>query len=226
MQVKTFQVNPFGENCYVVYPAEEAACLVIDPGISNENEWSRIQAFLTQHRLTPERIMLTHCHSDHVMGTGYLTKAYPGLPVCGSMEDQNHLPSVQQQNSVFGVQADIHWSPITHDLHEGDTLRFPSLPSPSGAESPSIIQVLDCPGHSHHGLCYYLPESKLLFTGDVLFYGSVGRSDFGPSMGCDGRLLLEGIAQKLLTLPADVKVLPGHGMPTTIGQESQYNPYL
>lgn len=223
MNVKAFCCNPFQENCYVVWSDDCTKCIVIDPGLCCDEEWSRLQGFLVGHGLVPERILLTHCHSDHVMGTGYLTGNYPGLPICGSMEDQNHLPPVELQNRYFGVEAEVHWSPISKDLKEGDTFSFPEE---SNNAKSHPVQVLDCPGHSHHGLCYFFPDDKLLFTGDVLFYCSLGRSDFGPAMGCNGRLLLEGITQKLLTLPSDVKVYPGHGPATSIGNEATYNPYI
>lgn len=190
----------------------------------NDHEWERLRRFIADQNLTPDAVLITHCHTDHVMGVGYLTKAYPGISVYGSMEDQNHLPSLMQQNMLFGVDVELHYSPITRNLCEGDKLCLPI--HEEGNYLQHRILVIDCPGHSHHGLCYYFPEDKILFSGDVLFAGSVGRSDFGPNMGCNGRLLLEGIVSKLFVLPSDVKVYPGHGMHTTIGYEQSNNPYV
>lgn len=224
MKVETFQFNPIQTQCYVVSDTDSRSCLVIDPGMSCDTEWERLNRYLRINVLTPEAVLLTHNHSDHTMGVGYLTREYPGLPVYGSVDDQNHLPPIEIQNRFFGLHAEVHYAPITHNLMDGDRLCFP-LNSVASAASHEL-RVIDCPGHSHHGLCFYFPDDKLLFSGDVLFYCSVGRSDFGPAMGGNGPLLVRNIVQKLLTLPADVRVFPGHGPTTTIGTEATYNPYL
>jgi glyoxylase-like metal-dependent hydrolase (beta-lactamase superfamily II) len=189
-----------------------------------EWEWGRVHHFLQFNQLTPDAVLITHNHSDHVLGTGYLTKAYPGLPVYGSMEDQNHLPPIQIQNRFFGIDAEVQYSPITNNLIEGDTLFFPFEAADDVKKHP--IKVIDCPGHSHHGLCYYFPDDNMLFSGDVLFYCSIGRTDFGQAMGGNGPLLVKSIEEKLLSLPAPTKVYPGHGPMTTIETEANYNPYL
>lgn len=224
MNIETFVCNPFQEQCYVIWEDGASSCLIVDPGCCNDFEWDLVHQFLVQHSLVPERILLTHCHTDHVMGTGYVKKCYPEVKICGSVEDQNHLPPVYLQNRMFGINNEANVAPITHDLKEGDRLFWPETPAPNQAQH-SIV-VIDCPGHSHHGLCYYMPDDNVLMSGDVLFCRSVGRSDFGPAMGGNGRLLLEGIVQKLLSLPEQVTVYPGHGPSTTIGIENRYNPYF
>lgn len=221
IKVETFVFNPFQVHCFVVWDDVSRHCLFIDPGMCCDAEWQRLHRFIVENELVPDRILLTHCHSDHVVGTGYLTREYPGLPICGSVEDQNHLPSVMEMNQMFRVETEIHWAPITQNVIEGDRFTLET----DGGEAAEI-QVLDCPGHSHHGLCYYFPAQKLLFSGDVLFFNSIGRADFGPAMGGDAHLLIQGILNKLLTLPGDVRVFPGHGPLTTISYEASYNPFL
>lgn len=220
IKVKFFACNPFGELCYVAWDDATLHAVVVDPGMASDREWQAFQRFVDEQRLTIDLVLITHSHTDHVMGTGYLKRQYPTVEICGSVEDQNHLPPLELQNRMFGVDVVVHYAPITRNLIEGDQLTF----GPVGSEHR--IRVIDCPGHSHHGLCYYMEDDAVLFSGDVLFAGSVGRSDFGPSMGGNGRLLAEGIVQKLFSLPAEVKVYPGHGMHTTIGYEMQTNPYV
>lgn len=221
IRVKFFVCNPFRELCYVAWEESSSHCLVVDPGLASDAEWQRLQHFLTEQGLTPEFVLVTHNHTDHVAGTGYLAAAYPGIDFYGSFDDQNHLPPIAEQNEMFYVDMPVYHVPLTRDVREGDVLWL------TGANgSRHRIEVIDCPGHSHHGLCYYLPDDGVLFSGDVLFAGSVGRSDLGIALGGDGRLLLEGIAQKLYALPSDVCVYPGHGLYTTIGYERESNPYV
>ena len=215
IQTAIFQCNAFQENCYVVWDDATREALIIDPGFATEWEWQRVDSHLKQQQLTLTRMLLTHSHVDHCLGSAFAARAY-GVEVCGSKEDQDHMPMAGTQARAFGLDVEPYWQPIDHDLREGDVLTL----------GDHRIEVIDCPGHSHHGLCDYLPETKMLFSGDVLFYCSVGRSDFGPAMGGNGPLLVQGIVQKLLTLPAEVKVYPGHGPQTTIGTEATYNPYL
>lgn len=220
IKIDTFACNDFGELCYVVSDGG-AMCFIVDPGMANEGEWQRVKRSLDSKGLTPSHVLLTHCHVDHCMGTGFVKRDYPEVRICGSIEDEQQLPKPVVQARAFGVPYEgFLWTPIQVNLYE-------SIPSKILTEGLGTeVQVFDCPGHSFHGLCYYLPEHKVLFSGDVLFYCSVGRSDFGPEMGCNGRLLAESIVKKLFTLPHEVKVYPGHGPYTTIGCEVNNNPYI
>ena len=215
IRVDFFQCNALQENCYVAWDEASHEAVIIDPGFATEWEWQRAANYLASNQLTLKAVLLTHNHVDQCMGSAYPARAC-NVEVCGSKEDQDHLPSAGTQAIAFGLGVEPNCLPISHDLREGDVLHLGQY----------RIEVIDCPGHSHHGLCYYLPEAGVLFSGDVLFYCSVGRSDFGPAMGGNGPLLVQGIVQKLLTLPAEVKVYPGHGPQTTIGTEATYNPYV
>lgn len=219
MKVDTFPCNDFGELCYVV--SYDTHCFIVDPGMANEQEWSRIRQHLVSHHLTPSHVFITHCHADHCMGSGFVKRDYPEVRICGSMEEQQLLPPTVVQARAFGLPYEsMLWSPISMNVNEAT--EDGQLSEALGAE----VHVIDCPGHSFHGLCYYFPEHKVVFSGDVLFYCSVGRSDFGPEMGGNGPLLAQGITHKLFALPADVRVYPGHGPYTTIGTEVNCNPYV
>lgn len=215
MIVKTFTFNPFFENTYVLADAETREAAVIDPGMSNAQECQAIAGWLQSEGMKVTKVLLTHCHVDHLMGTGFLHDQL-GAVICGPEDDQLRLPSAPLQAQLFGVPLSSVTSPIAVNINEGDTVTV-------GNEA---LKVFDVAGHSHHGLCYYLEKGKMLFTGDVLFCESVGRSDFGPAMGGNHEQLIEGILCKLMSLPSDVKVFPGHGSQTTIGHEQNHNPFF
>lgn len=215
MIVKSFVNNAFQETTYLLIDQDTRQCVVIDPGMSNDREWAVVQSFLDAERLTPSEVWLTHAHVDHMMGTGYLSERY-GLTIAGPIGDFEQLPTALMQSQLFGISLSKDVAPLTRNIVEGDHLKVGNLE----------VEVLDVPGHSFHGLCYYVPNEKVLFSGDVLFYCSVGRSDFGPRMGGNGELLIEGIRSKLMSLPPDIQVYPGHGPSTTIQNEITYNPYF
>ncbi|MBQ7237297.1 MAG: MBL fold metallo-hydrolase [Bacteroidales bacterium] len=215
MEVQRFVFNPFQENTYVLYDTVTKQCVVIDPGMCHLREWDEMKDWLEARGLTPTLLLLTHCHLDHMLGSGYLAEKF-GLMPSGPLEDYEKLPSPQHQAMMFGLSCPSTISPVVKNIKEGDEIPF----------GDTTIQVLDISGHSFHGLCYYLPKEKLLFSGDVLFYGSIGRSDFGEEMGGNGERLIEGIQCKLLSLPQETVVYPGHGPQTTIGQELQINPFI
>ena len=215
MKIKVFINNEFSENCYIAYDEVSREAVIIDPGMRYEKEKKNVSDFVKTNSLTIKHILLTHYHVDHVFGCEFCTKEF-GLGLTGSLEDQLGLPTPKMQSELFGV-GDCGFIPsISADLHEGDELSFGNI----------TVKVIDCPGHSHHGFCYYMPEEKILFTGDVLFNMSIGRSDFGEQFGGDGEALVENIKSKLLTLPEDVDVYPGHGPRTAIALEKSRNPFL
>jgi glyoxylase-like metal-dependent hydrolase (beta-lactamase superfamily II) len=216
MKVVQFTFNLFQEQCYVVWDEETLDAVVIDPGCGIEIEWNSLKLFVEREELHICHILVTHSHVDHVMGTAWCTKAWH-LPVEGSQDDELLLPTPQEQVFLFNLEhQEVHHSPIALNLKEGDVITF----------GQHRIEVIDVPGHSPHGLCFYLPEERMLFSGDVLFMCSIGRTDFGERFGCSYRALTTGIAQKLFNLPGDVAVYPGHGPQTSIENEMKYNPYV
>ena len=215
MKVAQFRCNEFAENCFVAYDEATKDAFIVDPGMKYEKEWQAVKGFVESNGLKIGHIFLTHYHIDHILGTGRCAEAF-GIGITGSLEDSLALLIPRMQAAMFGFDYDCEIAKVSNDVKEGDTLMCGS----------HRIEVIDCPGHSFHGLCYYLPEDKMLFTGDVLFYDSIGRSDFGHNMGCDGEKLVEGIKTKLMTLPEDVTVFTGHGPKTSIAQEKLINPFI
>lgn len=215
IEIQTFVCNSFWENTYLVYDTETKEAVLIDPGCSNEAEWIPIKTTIVRLGLQMKHLLLTHGHVDHILGTEWPVKEYD-MAVCGSVDEMKRLPSAEIQAQLFGLRLQSRPVAVTGDLKEGDRLTLGNF----------RLEIIDVPGHSPHGLCYYLPEAGILFSGDVLFAGGIGRSDFGTAFGCDGRALVEGIIGKLLTLPSATQVFPGHGASTTIGAESANNPYL
>lgn len=215
MIIKTFVNNPFQENTYILSDQTTKECIIVDPGMNNDFEYRVVNDYLSSEGLILKAVWLTHSHVDHQMGTGFLAEDYQ-VPILGSIEDATQLPDVHLQSQLFGVHVGKQPVRITQNIKEGDKLKI----------GHTEVLVLDVPGHSYHSLCYYIPADKILLSGDVLFCCSVGRSDFGKQMGCNGDLLIEGIRSKLMTLPPDTNVYPGHGPSTTIQNEITYNPYF
>lgn len=228
MKASQFVVNAFQENCFVVFDEVSRRCMIVDPGMSKESEFRRVDKYIREMQLSVQHIVFTHFHLDHVMGAGFCVQEY-GVGVSGSDDEQRLMPEAYMQGQFFGVACPHEVPKIEHPLYEGDrfVLGYSEEEAAQLGVTPGVeFQVIDCPGHSFHGYCYYAPEAKMLFSGDVLFRISVGRSDFGDYMGCNGQLLLSSIATKLFTLPQDVVVYPGHGPKTDIGTELNCNPYV
>ena len=209
---RIFTFNPLGTNCSVHWEEGQKACTVVDPGMSSDDGVKELTDFFQKEGLTPDAIFLTHGHFDHVWGVEKLLKVYP-VPVYMHPADKGILADGA---SVFkGMQSFkvFQHSIATTDVVEGDVL------TSGGTE----WKVLHTPGHTPGGVCYYSALNNLLLSGDTLFAGSIGRTDLG---GGDYDVLMHSIQEKLLTLPGDTDVIPGHGQPTSIAQEGMHNPFL
>lgn len=208
MILQTLRVGPLAVNCYLVGDDNSCEIFVIDPG----GDVSKIVELLGQLRVRVAAIVLTHAHFDHVMGVAGL-KNETGAPLLVGTDEAQILTSVEGQAKFFGLA--IEELPLAPDryLKGGETIR-------AGATE---FQVIATPGHTPGGICLWSETEKILFSGDTLFRGSIGRSDFpGGSMPA----LLHSIHTKLLTLPPETRVYPGHGAATTIGEEKMLNPFL
>ncbi len=209
LQIHTLVSMPFAENTYVVWLPGRSEALVLDPGL----EPDLILDFLRQQRLTPAAILNTHGHGDHIGGNAALKQAFPGAPlIIGAHEAALLTDPEANLSAPFGLP--ITSPPADTLVREGDVVEAAGI----------RLEVLDVPGHSPGHLVFlYRGQPCLLFGGDVLFRGSIGRYDFPNS---NGRLLFQGIRDKLFRLPADTVVYPGHGPTTTIGAEKQSNPFV
>ena len=201
---------PFGENTYVAQIADRDDCLVIDPGL----EPDKIFAYLDRHGRRPAAILCTHGHSDHIAGNVPLKERWPDCPIIVGAADAAKLTDPDQNLSApFGTP--FVSPPADRTVEEGDTI------SAAGID----LDVLDTPGHSagHVVFVWRDRDPIRVFAGDLLFQGGVGRTDFPDG---DFETLRRSIHEKIFTLPDDTLILPGHGAPTTVGEEKKSNPFV
>jgi glyoxylase-like metal-dependent hydrolase (beta-lactamase superfamily II) len=210
LSIKTFVFNAFQENTYIAYDGS-GECVIIDPGMSTTFEREQLSRFIDESHLLPIAMINTHCHVDHILGCPYIKEKY-NLPFYTHPDEKMQLEHAVDFGIFFGIEVETP-PPSDHYLDEGSVYRF-------GKTELSVAHV---PGHSPGSITLYSESDKVIITGDVLFRGSIGRTDLP---GGDYDTLINGIKSKLLTLPPDVLVYPGHGPSTTIGAEYDTNPFL
>ncbi|NNM95476.1 MAG: MBL fold metallo-hydrolase [Bacteroidia bacterium] len=211
LQQKSFTFNPFAENTYILYDGQGQAA-IIDPGCCNRQEEAKLHDFITEKNLKPVRLLLTHGHLDHILGNDFVFRKYGLAPYMNS-GDLHLLHSLVATCEIYGLHGVAPSPEPAGWLNEGDTVTFGEIK----------LEVIFAPGHSPGSLCFYSAEDKKLWCGDVLFNQSIGRTDLP---GGDSGTLFRSIRSGLFTLPDDVTVYSGHGMPTTIGFEKENNPFV
>lgn len=211
MKIKTFPFSPIGENTYVVYD-DTKECVIIDAGCYSMDEKTCLLNFILENKLVVKHAINTHLHFDHVLGANFVKDQF-GLDIEANEKDQFLLDGLPAQMRMFGFDPMDRIPTIGKYLDESDTIQF-------GKQQFTILHV---PGHSPGSIVFYSKENNCLFAGDVLFRRSVGRTDLAEG---NHKQLIKGIRKKLLVLPPETVVYPGHGPSTTIDEEKKENPYL
>lgn len=209
MKIECLVLGDYQTNCYVVRESDQAVeCLVIDAGYSAEV----LVEFLEREELAPKRILLTHAHADHVAGIGLMKKRFSQIPVWIGREEVPVLTDDTLNLSLLSGEP-LQLDEADEIFETGDVITFGSM----------AFRVLSTPGHTQGGVSFYSEQAGVVFSGDALFCGSIGRTDLP---GGDYAQLIASIQEQLLVLPDETVVYSGHGPATTIGDEKRSNAFL
>ena len=212
MLITRFVCNMVRENTYLIHDDRGDAALIDCGAFYSEEQEAIIQSILENH-LTLKRLLNTHGHFDHVFGAKCIQGTYGiGIEIDENEKD-TYKSAATQMMQFIGQPLPLELAPVANYFHDGDILTVGDL----------NLHVIATPGHTPGGVCFYLPEEKVLFSGDSLFREEIGRCDLP---GGNESQLVNALKSKVLVLPDDVTVYPGHGEATTIGHERAHNPYL
>ena len=209
--IKSFEFNYFQENTFLLYDDTREAVL-IDCGCCRKEEEKELTDFILENKLTLKHLLCTHLHVDHVFGNGFIYKTY-GLKPEANKQDVEKLPSPDEQAKLFGLRQHVENVPVEKYIVGGETIKF----------GTSELQVLTVPGHSPGRVAFYNKKNGFAIVGDALFAGSIGRTDL---WGGNQEVLVASIRDKLLSLPDETVIYPGHGPETRVIDEKFNNPYL
>lgn len=208
LRYQTIPVTPFEQNCSLLWCDRTREAAVVDPG----GDLERIEAAVAQHGLALKQILLTHAHIDHAGGTGTLARRL-GLPIVGPHPgDQFWIDGLAQQAQMFGFKPAEPFTP-TRWLADGDQVQVGEV----------TLDVRHCPGHTPGHVVFHDPQTQRAFVGDVLFAGSIGRTDFP---GGDHGTLIRSITERLWPMGDDTVFIPGHGPESSFGDERRGNPFV
>lgn len=208
--VKVFIFSPIQENTIILYN-QLKQCIIIDPGCYSEREWDTLKSFIKNNGLQPKYLLNTHCHLDHVFGEKRVAEEYQLTPYIH--EKEKPVLEYAPTSGLMWNLPFINYNGPLHYLEEGQTIRL----------GDDELEVCCTPGHSPGSVTFYCRKQQFVIGGDVLFKGSIGRTDL-PGGNFD--VLISSIRNKLLVLPDETVVYPGHGDSTTIGFEKKHNPFL
>lgn len=207
-----FTFNHFGVNCYIVVDEATKRCAIVDPAMVATHEDAQLFGHITQNELTVTHILLTHAHVDHIAGLRQCCERY-ALPVAMHADGRKLLSQAEAYGSIMGFDVENMGDIKVIEVNEGDILKVGN----------TDIECRFVPGHCPGSLCFVVPSEKSVISGDALFQGSIGRTDLP---GGNHQELIANLKEKVLTLPDDYVVLPGHGEHSTIADEKKYNPFF
>ena len=210
IRIKKFTFNPFQENSYLLIN-DKKECIVVDPGCFNSDEENELSEYIESENLTPTHLINTHFHIDHVLGNHYVSTKYD-LEVTAYLSEIDMVAMAQRSADLYSIPYKPSPKP-TQFLKEGDTINY------EGSE----LKVLFVPGHAPDHIVLFCDEENFMIGGDVLFKGSIGRTDL-PGGNHDD--LINNIENKIFTLKDSIKVYSGHGPETTVGIEKKTNPFF
>ena len=210
LKLEHFLCNPvFRENCWLVH--EGGTGVLLDPGFTNDSEFAPFEDFVRKENLRLEAIIITHGHYDHIYGVSRCLDTFGEIPVYMHPDDRELIGMAEDMARPYGGCPALAFDTV--DIADGEVLNL------LGRQ----WTVISTPGHSKGSVCYYCPSEKLLFSGDTLFAGTIGRTDLH---GGSYEQLIVSIMDKLMGLDGDTTVICGHGRPTTISDERTHNPFL
>jgi glyoxylase-like metal-dependent hydrolase (beta-lactamase superfamily II) len=210
LHLKWFTFNPFSENTYILY-GDNKDCIIFDPGCSNQQEEETLVQFIEDKKLKPIKLILTHAHIDHVLGVRFITQKF-------KLRLEMHLKDLPVYESAANI-AKMYGIPYLQGPQPSIFLDENSEIEIDG----QTLEILHTPGHSPGSICFYSKSNHFIISGDVLFNGSIGRTDL-PGGNFD--TLSDSIKTKLYTLPENTRVFSGHGESTLIGDEKIHNPFI
>lgn len=211
IQIKKFTFNLFSENTFVLWDDESLESAIVDPGCSDSSEEQELENFITENNLKVKYLLNTHCHIDHILGCEFVKNKFNPIYYAPEL-DIPLLQNANMQASFVGMDFSISILPDEY-LTENTKLYL----------GKSELSFLFTPGHTPGEFCILFPEIKTCISGDVLFFDSIGRTDL---WGGNFDTLIKSINEKLLTLPDETIIYPGHGESSTIGREKKLNPFL
>jgi glyoxylase-like metal-dependent hydrolase (beta-lactamase superfamily II) len=211
MTIKTFTFNPFQENTFVVHD-ETGEAAIIDAGCMNDGEKRILKMYFDENKLTLKRVLNTHLHLDHQFGNKWVFETF-GVKPEACQADEFLLDNVVNQAKMFGLPWNESPQTLGRYIQENEEIKIGNI----------SFKAIHAPGHSPGSMVFYAENEGVMFAGDVLFKGSIGRTDLPQG---DYATLIISITQKLLPLDESTVVYCGHGPTTTIGEEKTYNPFL
>ncbi len=210
--IKHFTFNHFGVNCYLIVDEASRQCAIVDPAMEANYEDAQLVQYLTSSSLQVCHILLTHAHVDHIAGLRQSCERF-NIPVTMHDDGKKLLRQAEAYGSIMGFNVENMEDLPTIHADEGTLLKVGNIE----------IECRFVPGHCPGSLCFVIPSEMAVLTGDALFCGSIGRTDLP---GGNHQELITNLKEKIMTLPDNYRVLPGHGEYSTIADEKNYNPFF